>query len=325
MLPFAGPYAQIKLGGSPDAGGEPLSPGAADAERVASQFSTDGCTEDPMGYLEPVKIRITDSFFDGDGINSDLSLMEGSVVDSDYLMDYCKKPASPTPAINVEKYKIRKPDPSRLSAVSNDTRPGEFTESELSDGSLLRMTEKERALYSENEYEELPLAPPPPVPLSKTVSEENFANKLDNDSETLKRNLLQRDAESPSLNDLNKENSSGGSNNSLCLSTPNIKYKTDTLRSEDSNNTAHAAKNSPTKRSLPSLPCSSAESSGHSTPSRTSPAPVDKQSIDKIKKALDTDNGVIDLYHGKTNDKRFSKATEDALRVNHVRYSSSDC
>ena len=291
---------------SPDTGGTPLSPD--DRDRQVSNFSTEGCTEDPMGYLEPVKIRITDSFFDNDGINGDLSQIEGSVVDSDYLMDYGRKPP-----INVEKYKIKPQDSSRLSAISSDTKPGEFTESEFSDGELFRMTEKEKMLYSENEYEELPMAPPVP----KTVSEENLINKLNNES-TLKRNL---NNESPSLNDLNKEESDG-SKNSLCLSTPNIKYKTDTMKSQDSN----TAKDSPTKRSLPNTATSSssAESSTQDTPSRTSPTLLDP-AMDKIQKALGNDNGIINIYHGKTEDKRFSKDTESALKANHVRYSSSDC
>ena len=289
-----------------DTAGTPLSPD--DRDRQVSNFSTEGCTEDPMGYLEPVKIRITDSYFDNDGINGDLSQIEGSVVDSDYLMDYGRKPLPP---INVEKYKIKPNDTSRLSAISNDTKPGEFTESEFSDGELFRMTEKEKMLYSENEYEELPMAPPIP----KTISEENLINKLNNS--TLKRNL---NNESPSLNDLNKEGSDG-SKSSLCLSTPNIKYKTDTLRSQDSN----TARDSPIKRSLPNIACSSsAESSTQGTPLGASPTEADP-SMDKIKKALGPDNGLINIYHGKTQDKRFSKDTENALKANHVRYSSSDC
>ncbi len=317
LLPtlISGQYQNMKVefNSSQDTGGTPLSPD--DPDRHVSNFSSDGCTEDPMGYLEPVKIRITDSFIDNDGINGDLSQIEGSVVDSDYLLDYCKKPQ---PAINVEKYKIKSQDPSRLSAISSDTKPGEITESEVSDGELFRMTEKEKMLYSENEYEELPLAPPVP----KTVSEENLVNKLDN-NETLKRNL-ERNNDSPSLNDLNKEGSDG-SNNSLCLSTPNIKYKTDTIKSDDLNATASVDRTSSTKRSLPNLASSSSgESSAQGTPTRTSPAPPDP-SMAKIHKALGADNGVINLYHGKTDDKRFSKETEDALKANHVRYSSSDC
>ena len=280
-----------------------------DRDKQVSNFSTEGCTEDPMGYLEPVKIRITDSYFDNDGINGDLSQIEGSVVDSDYLMDYGRKPLPP---INVEKYKIKPNDTSRLSAISNDTKPGEFTESEFSDGELFRMTEKEKMLYSENEYEELPMAPPIP----KTISEENLINKLNNDS-TLKRNL---NNESPSLNDLNKEGSDG-SKTSLCLSTPNIKYKTDTMKSQDSN----TARDSPMKRSLPNIASSSsADSSTQGTPLGTSPSATDP-SMDKIKKALGADNGLINIYHGKAEDKRFSKDTENALKANHVRYSSSDC
>ncbi len=291
------------------------SSGTPQPQEVSTFSSGNECTEDPMGYLEPVKIRITDSYFDNDGINGDLSQIEGSVVDSDFLLDYGK------PAINVEKYKIRPNDNknNRLSALS-DIKPNEFTESEYSDGELFRMTEKEKMLHSENEYEELPEAPAPPKP--KTESEQNLINKLD-DSSTLKRNLLhnvEKPGEPPSLNDLNKDGSKDSSNSSLYMSTPNIKYNTDTLRSEEGNNTLLSqARDSPVKRSLPNIASSSSEGSSRQG------SPTLDHGMEKIQKALAKDNGLINLYHGKTDDKRFSKDTENAMKQNQVRYSSSDC
>ena len=79
------------------------------------------------------------------------------------------------------------------------------------------------------------------------------------------------------------------------------------------------------KRSLPNIASSSsADSSTQGSPLGTSPSANDP-SMDKIKKALGADNGLINIYHDKTEDKRFSKDTENAPKANHVRYSSSDC
>ena len=64
-------------------------------------------TEDPNGYLEPVSLRLHDSVFED--ANFDLSAIEGSVVDSDFLSEYCRNGMP----INVEKYKIQPTPPSQ--------------------------------------------------------------------------------------------------------------------------------------------------------------------------------------------------------------------
>lgn len=326
---FAGHYQNMNLNSSSqDTANTPNQAPLLEPEQQFSAFSSgDGCSEDPMGYLEPVKIRINDSFFDQDGINCDLSQIEGSVVDSDFWPNYCKKePPITPPAINVEKYKIKNCDSSRLSAVSNDTKPGEFTESEYSDGELFRLTEKEKMLQSENEYEELPEAPPIP----KTLSDENFYNKLEN-TDTIQRNLKCNNESPPKMNDLNKEGIVS-SKNSLNISTPNIKYKTDSIISEDSNTLT--ASDASIQRSMPNIASSSSssssstDSSATASPSRGSPTRDTEEedpSLNKINQAFTKDNGLISLYHGKTDNKRFSTATENAMKANNVRFSSSDC
>lgn len=61
-------------------------------------------TEDPSGYLEPVQLRGggTDDLLDS-GLYHEISLMEGSVVDTDYMFN---TPPS-APALDIDKYKIK--------------------------------------------------------------------------------------------------------------------------------------------------------------------------------------------------------------------------
>ena len=54
--------------------------------------------------------------------------------------------------------------------------------------------------------------------------------------------------------------------------------------------------------------------------------PSEDEAIDKLKKALsDSNEGLIQLYHGKSPDHRLSKDTQDAMKAHNYRMSSSDC
>ena len=81
-----------------------------------SHIYSEPTTEDPAAYLDPVRIRLDpdEELYCPGG---SMSVMEGSVADTDYLDNFGRRgPASPYPAgvkaINVDKYKIRPPPPS---------------------------------------------------------------------------------------------------------------------------------------------------------------------------------------------------------------------
>lgn len=252
-------------------------------------------TEDPEGYLEPCKIRIDDSYCDFDGHQGELSMIEGSVVDSNYLDDYCKKGGGM--AIDVDKYKIKEPT-KRLSALSQE-KDGE---SEFSDGELFRMTDKEKRL---SEYEPQPL-------LTKTASEEMLVNNVGN-NDTLQKNKLKRVSSDsickndPSLNDLNKDGMDS-SKETMYLSTPNINIKPGCSSTPEP---SLGQRDSALQRSLPLLP--------------SADVPEDV-AIKKLKKALAAnDDGLVQVYHGKSSLKRLSSESELALSQHKLRLTSSDC
>lgn len=90
-------------------------------------------TEDPNAYLEPVRMHLDpseDCYLTG----GDLSMIEGSVADTDYFDDYGRR--YPT-GINVDKYKIIKGYNNRMSVVSDD-KPA--FESDLSDVDAYTLT-----------------------------------------------------------------------------------------------------------------------------------------------------------------------------------------
>ena len=72
-------------------------------------------TEDPGAYLEPVRIRLDP---DEEMYGGDMSLMEGSVADTDYMDDFTRRgggcpggaraPGQASPrTLNIDKYKVR--------------------------------------------------------------------------------------------------------------------------------------------------------------------------------------------------------------------------
>jgi len=81
-----------------------------------SHIYSEPTTEDPAAYLDPVRIRLDpdeEQYWHG----GEMSMIEGSVADTDYLDNFGRRgPGSANPegvrAINVDKYKIRPPPPS---------------------------------------------------------------------------------------------------------------------------------------------------------------------------------------------------------------------
>ena len=107
-------------------------------------LSNASTTEDPDGYLEPACLRIHDSIYaEPDSCcNGDLSMIDGSVVDSAFVSGYCRDGglnASPPP-IDVDKYKIKKGQrkPRGLHQLTHDDP--HIWESEYSDAELFNMT-----------------------------------------------------------------------------------------------------------------------------------------------------------------------------------------
>ena len=294
-------------------------------------LSNASTTEDADGYLEPVNLRIHDSIYaepDDGGHAGDLSLIDGSIVDSNFVSDYCRDGglAVTSPPIDVDKYKIkakcRKPRGLHQLAVDEP----HISESEYSDGELFNMTGP-----TENVYEECPLVPPPPPPArppadtAKSELERNLMNQLnevDDDTLKLKKrcslsssssdNSIHK-CSSPSLNDLNKDGSDE-SRNSIYLSTPNIKYKAGNKDPNqgiyEEHNNVH---NSTPQRSMPNL----------------NDIPPEQAALDKLQKTLSSEeDGLISVSHGgkpADNSNRLSKDTAEALAAHRYRLTSSDC
>ena len=157
-------------------------------------------------------------------------MIDGSVVDSGALSEYCQQHmGGGTLPINVEKYKIQGSNASsepktRLSAISQERA---LSESEYSDGELLEMTDKED---TNNDYEEIPDLPSP-------QTEQHLLNNLvDDDPLVRKLKAMGYSVDSssagspPSLNDLSKDANRHPSKDSMYISTPNIKFKPGTMK-----------------------------------------------------------------------------------------------
>ncbi|CAH1774964.1 unnamed protein product, partial [Owenia fusiformis] len=150
-----------------------------------------------------------------DGIDADLSMIDASIVDSEFVSEYCnanlavtnEKPPKSKPA---DKSKIR------LSAISDKI---DF-ESEFSDAELFKMTDR-KTRDIEEEEEKKPLT-------SRTESEENLMNKLLEETAPKRQSLHKTISDCgniqggthpcPPGEDL------GDSNTDLCRSTPNMKF-----------------------------------------------------------------------------------------------------
>lgn len=98
-------------------------------------------TEDPDAYLEPVRIYL-DPNDDRYLIGGDISMIEGSVADTDYFDDFGRRCQS---GINVDKYKIMplKGSSNRVSVIS-DGRP--MSESDFSDANAYTLTSDGRKI-----------------------------------------------------------------------------------------------------------------------------------------------------------------------------------
>ena len=200
------------------------------------------------------QIRIDD--YDGDGVNGDLSMIDGSVVDSACVSEYCQQNmGGATLPINVEKYKIQGEPKTRLSAISQERG---LSESEYSDGELLEMTG--------NDYEEI-------ADLPCMETEQNLLNNLIDDDEAMLRRKMKAMGGSeemvwspPSLNDLSKDADSQHSKDSMYISTPNIKFRPGTMKGV-------AVKKTDSQLSLPAM-----------MPSKEQ-ARIDDGSLEKLKSA----------------------------------------
>jgi hypothetical protein len=293
-------------------------------------------TEDPGGYLEPVSIRV-DSGMDYDMIHGGdmLSNIEGSVVDSDYLFNTAPKSLAPTPAavakplINIDKYKIHGSNEQKrpISLVSEE-KCGDFEDSEDEDSEAEMCGAKKAAGaagrccsdYDDlcrhkgrccNDYEDLPLMDQKE---EADDDDDDDDDDVDDDTLELKKKLKRLSSDSgnvdtsSSLNDLNKDDGDEGLN----LSAPNI-AKQATLKKDNRDEVdSHSSNGSGAEGGVPSA-----------VPSEVASEAV---AIDKLKKALSASNeGLIQLYHGKPAQHRLSQDTQDALNAHQYRMSSSDC
>lgn len=114
-------------------------------------------TEDPNAYLEPVRLHLDprDEYYMTTG--GDISMIEGSVADTDYLEDYGRhKPAT----INVDKYKIMPMTcyNNRLSTMSEDKPVSESSDYSDTDAYALTPDVKKTPCQYEQELLSMPLA-----------------------------------------------------------------------------------------------------------------------------------------------------------------------
>jgi len=135
-----------------------------------SHIYSEATTEDPAAYLDPVRIRLDpDEELQWPG--GEMSTMEGSVADTDYLDNFGRRVQRSTNsgAINVDKYKIRPPPPSFPPPLIPTTAPSEDA----------RMKEVESCEK---------LAPPPSPDHEPSLSSEN--DVYSSDESLVRRKLL---------------------------------------------------------------------------------------------------------------------------------------
>ena len=298
--------------------------------------------------MEPVSLcGQTDSGIDYDGVNGELSNIEGSVCDSNYFDQICSptRQNSKTLPINVEKYKIQR-NPNSLERSSGGGVGGprlapivqesddEYT-SEVpvfSDETLRKLAEKEKML---KEYEAQGIIPGSDSEYENESDEEDADDEGDGyytkgrmgNQSCLKR--LSSDSgniDTASLNDLNKtEGGDQGSTSDLCLVQPNINVMaSEASPTASGSNIETISKGSLCKGSNPSL---SGESTLMKNTNKNSTKNVGEDyAIDKLKTALTRSNdGLVTLNHGKTPEHRLSEDTQEAMDQHRYRLTSSDC
>jgi len=181
-----------------------------------SHIYSEPTTEDPAAYLDPVRIRLDpdEELYCPGG---EMSVIEGSVADTDYLDNFGQRGRSSADradvrAINVDKYKIQPPPPSFPPPLI----PTSVVSEEMS------MKEAESCQK---------LAPPPSYDQDRSVSSEN--DVYSSDESLVRRKLLAlgegdvlssvQSSVSTSMNNLNKCSSEGSlARGDAGLSAPNI-------------------------------------------------------------------------------------------------------
>lgn len=164
-------------------------------------------TEDPNAYLEPVRMHLDpseDCYLTG----GEISMIEGSVADTDYFDDYGRR--YPT-GINVDKYKIIKGYNNRVSIVSDDKSA---LESDLSDVDAYTLTSDGRKTKCDLE-EQL---------LSMPLNADRIPIQNVYDSLNRKKLMMLEEEESPDVmifNNLNKS-STVASKGDKRITEPNI-------------------------------------------------------------------------------------------------------
>jgi len=119
-----------------------------------SHIYSEPTTEDPAAYLDPVRIRLDpdeELYWPG----GEMSTMEGSVADTDYLDNFGRRRQANLGAINVDKYKICPPPPSfppPLVPTSGPSEDAAMKEAQSCEKlAPLQSADREPSLSSEND------------------------------------------------------------------------------------------------------------------------------------------------------------------------------
>ena len=216
------------------------------------------------------------------------------------------RPRPAVAALDINKYKIKKEaEENHLSAVP-DERPRSQSE----------MTEKEKML---GDLEQKLLLSPHSQSdhdLEDDTSDDNFKERMSSESSSSSNDSMHKSPLS-SMNDLDKSRSAT-SRDSLKLSTPNIRFKSQISADGASPSEGCAQKDPNLLQSMPEL--------SDLSPDLEEKRRSEARAVEKLKKALHaSDEGLISLYQGKKTVNRLSKDTEDALDRHRYRLTSSDC
>lgn len=238
------------------------------------------------------------------GAGVDLSLIEGSVADSHYFSEYGVK--SP---IDVEKYKIKTPP----SVPKMNNRLSEL------DGS-------DKYWKSGSDYSDI-------VKLTNTAASDP---EYDGDPVQLKKQWLAEteslNSSVQSLNNLDKSSSGNISHNDVRLTAPNIAHRDSLKRTNEEPIYSEVSDVLPPNVVEPRDPRLLPAKNNECAPPLSivnADEYKDAQALERLKRALNNEDGLVLLYHGKKDSNhsnpRVSQGTEESLQRQNIRLYSSDC
>ena len=255
-------------------------------------------TEDMGAYLEPQPCSVAHLHAPYASIDDahDLSMLEGSVCDTDYFDRMTSPNKSAT--IDVDKYKI-KPPPPHSSAQAQNEAPFDERDVERCNGKVYRLYDRSKMAALEAEAED----------------EEIAALSEDSEDETLrvKRRPLSIDSDCLSAHALNDLGLDPRADDAAQLRDPNINMHAQNVHTPKTRDVTHASS-------------SSSQNGSDDAFDDVAPVTSHDDAVERLRTALSRSNeGLVTLYEGNTTEVRLSDPTQRAINAHDMRVSSSDC